>query len=68
MGFNEVRVWVRKKINNIEDLLKIYDIDYIMPECTKNDLNKILYELYRKSFGEVKIVALLFDYILCEKD
>ena len=60
---------IRKTIyNNVEELLLDNDIERILPGSSKEDLVKIMTEIFKEAFNNSKIVAFQFKYINSDLD
>ena len=60
---------IRKTIyNNVEELLLDNDIERILPGSSKEDLVKIMTEIFKEAFNNSKIVAFQFKYINSDID
>ena len=60
---------IRKTIyNNVEELLLDNDIERILSGSSKEDLVKIMTEIFKEAFNNSKIVAFQFKYINSDLD
>lgn len=53
---------------NIEELLKMYDSNNIMPNHTAKELKELLTEIYGEELATKKLVAFKFEYISSDKE
>lgn len=66
--FIKVKIINKSIFNNIEDLLKKYDINHIMPNHTLKNMKETLIKIYGDEFITKKIVGFEFEYILSDKE
>jgi len=66
--FIKVKVIDKNIFENIEELLKMYDSNNIMPNHTAEELKKLLTEIYGGELATKKLVAFKFEYISSDKE
>ena len=65
--FIKVKVIDKNIFENIEELLKMYDSNNIMPNHTAEELKELLTEIYGSELATKKLVAFKFEYISSDK-
>lgn len=66
--FIKVKVIDKNIFENIEELLKMYDSNNIMPNNTAEELKELLTEIYGEELAAKKLVAFKFEYISSDKE
>ena len=64
----KVKVIDKDIFDNIEQLLKKYDVNNIMPNHTTDELKIMLNQIYGEELITKKLVALKFEYISSEEN
>lgn len=64
----KTKVVSKKIFDSVDDLLKEYDVNRMMPNHTEMELKNLLNEIYGDSLKSGKLVAIGFEYILCDED
>lgn len=66
--FIKVKVINKTIFNNVDELLKKYDVDSMMPNHNERELKELLYEIYGEELKTKKLVAFKFEYISSDKE
>lgn len=66
--FIKVKIIDKNTFDNVEDLLKKYDINHIMPNHTIKDIEEILTKIYGDEATTKKLVGFKFEYILSNNE
>ena len=64
----KVKVINKNIFNSIDELLNNYDINRIVPNYSKDELIKLLNQIYGNSLIDTKLVAFEFEYITSDLD
>ena len=66
--FIKVKVVDKDFFNNVDELLKKYDVNNIMPNHTCDELKDLLSKIYGDDLNKKPIVAFKLEYIASDKD
>lgn len=64
----KVKVTNKTIVNNIEELLNMYDVNRMMPGHTKEDLINLMNKIYDEELKIKKIVAFEIKYLSCDNE
>ena len=65
--FVKVKVVEKKYFTCVEDILKTYDINLIMPGHKHDDIKQTLEEIYGEKYNKKELVAFKIEYISSDK-
>lgn len=66
--FIKVKITDKNIFDNVEDLLRKYDINHIMPNHTLEDIKETLIRIYGDEEATKKLVGFKFEYVLSDKE
>ena len=66
--FIKVKIIDKNVFDNVEDLLRKYDINHIMPNHTLEDIKETLIKIYGDEAATKKLVGFKFEYVLSDKE
>ena len=66
--FIKVKVTNKNIYDNVDELLKAYDINRMMPNHTEDELKQLLKDIYKESLINGKLVAFEFEYLSSDQD
>ncbi len=66
--FIKVKVISKELFDNLDDLLKMYDVNRIMPNHTEQELKELLNKIYGDNLKNGKLVAFGFKYLSSDNE
>jgi len=65
--FIKVKIIDKNVFDNVEDVLRKYDINHIMPNHTLEDIKETLIKIYGDEAATKKLVGFKFEYVVSDK-